>query len=270
MSLEWRCHHYPVPQQKRPTVVTVTTLNFRIWLIYLAHQGPPDRRSPKPSHRPPQSLPIINQHYSTHPTYPHLCPQDTSISSVPTYTGPQATPCTQDNQGPGVIGSGHTIQGTEAQANRDTGRTAVHQWEDRTREPNFQEALSEILGAYQHYQDTIGRNLDNVQESRRLREGQCQGIREDLLAINTTLVSISGVLADMANIMREAVSQQWAPTTSQLSEQPSTSLPIVARRPCHRTNKPPAALPLPKVNHPTNLPCKPHISQRHCQEMRLS
>ncbi|KAJ1106789.1 hypothetical protein NDU88_004187 [Pleurodeles waltl] len=141
----------------------------------------------------------------------------------PPLQGPQGTPQIQDNQGPGVSGNGRTVQGTEAQDNREAGRTAVHQGEDRPREPTLQEALTEILGAYQHSQDTLGQILDNVQENTRLQEGQYQGIREDLMAINTTLVSIGGVLADMANLMREAVSHQWAPATSQTTEQPSTS-----------------------------------------------
>ncbi|KAJ1084162.1 hypothetical protein NDU88_004315 [Pleurodeles waltl] len=115
------------------------------------------------------------------------------------------------------------VQGTEAQANRDTGRTAVCHGEDRPREPTLQEAVSVILGAYLHSQDMMGQILDNVQENRRLQEGQYQGIREDLQAINNTLISIAGVLADMANIMREAVSHQRAPATSQSSVQPSTS-----------------------------------------------
>ncbi|KAJ1197147.1 hypothetical protein NDU88_001009 [Pleurodeles waltl] len=67
----------------------------------------------------------------------------------------------------------------------------------------------------------MGQILDNLQENRRLQDGQYQGIREDLQAISNTLISIAAVLADMANIMREAVSHQKA--TSQASEQPSTS-----------------------------------------------
>ncbi|KAJ1202216.1 hypothetical protein NDU88_006017 [Pleurodeles waltl] len=115
------------------------------------------------------------------------------------------------------------VQGTEAQDSRDTGRSAVRQGEDRSREPTVQEALIEILGAYQHSQDMLVQILANVQENRRLQDGQYQRIREDLQAINTTLVSIARVLEDMTNIMREAASQQQAPATSQTSELPSTS-----------------------------------------------
>ncbi|KAJ1206627.1 hypothetical protein NDU88_002029 [Pleurodeles waltl] len=147
-------------------------------------------------------------------------PRTLQSAVCPPVQGPQAAPCPQDNQGPGVSGSEDTVQGTEAQTNRDNGRTDVCQGEDRTREPTLQEALTEILGAYQHSQDTMGRILDNVQENRWLHY---QGIREDLQAINNTLISIAGVLVDMANIMREATAHQRTPATSQSIDQPSTS-----------------------------------------------
>ncbi|KAJ1193390.1 hypothetical protein NDU88_002688 [Pleurodeles waltl] len=222
MSVERRCHHYPVPRQKRLPVITVT-LDFWIRVTYQAHQGQLDSQSPKPTHRPPQSTPIRNQHHSTHPAYPHLCPQDTSISSVPTCTGtPVHTAPTRQSGTWGQCQWAH-VQGTGAQVKRDTGRNALRQGEGRTRELTLQKALSEILGAYQHSQDTMGHILDNVQKNRRLQEGQYQGIREDLQAINNTLISIAGLLADMGNIMREAVSHERAPTTRQSTEQPSTS-----------------------------------------------
>ncbi|KAJ1192698.1 hypothetical protein NDU88_002004 [Pleurodeles waltl] len=132
----------------------------------------------------------------------------------PPLKGPQATSQTQDNQGPGVSGSGHTVQGTEAQDNREAGRTAVQQGEDRPREPTLQEALTNILGAYHHSQETMGQILDKVQETQRLQKGQYLGIREDLKDIHSTLVTIAGELADMANTMREAFEHHRAPDTS--------------------------------------------------------
>ncbi|KAJ1198533.1 hypothetical protein NDU88_002372 [Pleurodeles waltl] len=90
-------------------------------------------------------------------------------------------------------------------------------------EPTLQDALTAILGAYQHSQDTLGNIMEKLQENMRLQEGQYLVIREDLKAFNTTLVSIAWVLADMANIMREAVSHLRAPATSQTSEQPFNS-----------------------------------------------
>ncbi|KAJ1165652.1 hypothetical protein NDU88_006069 [Pleurodeles waltl] len=114
----------------------------------------------------------------------------------------------------GVSGSGHTVQGTEAQDNREAGKTAVRQGEDRPRKPTLKEALTNILGAYHHSQDTMGQILAKLQETQRLQEGQYLGIREDLKHIYTILVTIAGVLADMANTMREAVAHQRAPDTS--------------------------------------------------------
>ncbi|KAJ1130869.1 hypothetical protein NDU88_009214 [Pleurodeles waltl] len=141
----------------------------------------------------------------------------------PPLPAPRATPQTQEDQGPGVSGSGHTVQGTEAQDNREVGRTAVRQGEDRAREPTLHEALTNILEAYHHSQETMGQILDKLQETQWLQEGQYLGIREDLKDIHTTLVTIAGVLSYMANTMREAVAHHRAPDTSHTDEQPSTS-----------------------------------------------
>ncbi|KAJ1144408.1 hypothetical protein NDU88_010707 [Pleurodeles waltl] len=159
---------------------------------------------------------------TTAPTqWAHTSVPRTRQSAVcPPLQGPQATPQTQDDQGPGVSGNGHTVQGTEAQDNREPGRTAVRQREDRPRELTLQEALTAILGAYQHSQDTLGRTLAKLQENMRLQEGQYLGTKED---INTTLVSIAEVLEDISNIVREAVAPHQASATSQTNEQPSTS-----------------------------------------------
>ncbi|KAJ1163416.1 hypothetical protein NDU88_003874 [Pleurodeles waltl] len=113
------------------------------------------------------------------------------------------------------------VQGTEAQDNRETGRTAVRQGEDRPREPTLHDALSNIMGAYHHSQETMGTVLAKFQETQRLQEEQYLGIREDLTSINTTLVTIARVLADMANTMRETVAHQRSPDTSLNDEQPS-------------------------------------------------
>ncbi|KAJ1163485.1 hypothetical protein NDU88_003943 [Pleurodeles waltl] len=260
MSPAKRCQQHPVPPQKRPTVMTAALVTW-IWMTNLAHQGSPDSNpGAVPYHHRASTL--RKDQHSTHPAGPYLCPQDKSISSVSTTTGTQATPQTQDDQGPRVNGSGHTVQGTEAQDNREGGRTTVQQGEDRARERNLQEALTVILGEYQHSQHTLGQILDKLQENRRLQEGQYLGIREDLKDINTTLVSIARVLADMANSMREAVAHHRAPDTSQTAEHPSISAAASRQEARHRNNRPPAPLPPQKENHPANVPCNPGISQR--------
>ncbi|KAJ1192181.1 hypothetical protein NDU88_001493 [Pleurodeles waltl] len=79
-------------------------------------------------------------------------------------------------------------------------------------------------GTHHNSQETMGQILAKLQETQWLKEGQYLGIREDLRDIHTTLVTVAGVLADMANTMREAVAHQWGPETSHTEEQPSTSV----------------------------------------------
>ncbi|KAJ1151321.1 hypothetical protein NDU88_004104 [Pleurodeles waltl] len=86
--------------------------------------------------------------------------------------GTQANPPLQQHQGPGGSGSGHTVHGTEAQENRGTGRAAVRQGEDRPRELTLHEALSNIMGAYHHSQETMATVLAKFQETQRLQEEQ--------------------------------------------------------------------------------------------------
>ncbi|KAJ1087924.1 hypothetical protein NDU88_001083 [Pleurodeles waltl] len=190
---------------------------------------------PGPSETSGQSVPLPLSQATTEPppsrnttTAPtkraHSSVPRTCQSAVcPPLQGTQANPPTQENQGPGVSGSGHTVQGTEAQDNREAGRTAVRQGEDRPREPTLHEALSNIMGAYYHSQETMGTVLAKFQETQWLQEEHYLGIREDLKSINTTLVTIAGVLADLINTRRDTVAHQQAPDTSLDDEQPSTS-----------------------------------------------
>ncbi|KAJ1135769.1 hypothetical protein NDU88_002200 [Pleurodeles waltl] len=107
-------------------------------------------------------------------------PRTRQAALCPPLQGTQANPPPQENQGPGGSGSGHMVQGTEAQENRGTGRTAVRQGEDRPREPTLHKALSNIMGAYHHSQETMATVLANFQETQRLQEEHYLGIRENL------------------------------------------------------------------------------------------
>ncbi|KAJ1124115.1 hypothetical protein NDU88_002577 [Pleurodeles waltl] len=79
------------------------------------------------------------------------------------------------------------------------------------------------MGAYHHSQETMATVLANFQETQRLQEEHYLGIREELKSINTTLVTIVGVLQDLVNTRRDTVAQQGAPDTSLDDEQPTTS-----------------------------------------------
>ncbi|KAJ1079734.1 hypothetical protein NDU88_000026 [Pleurodeles waltl] len=190
---------------------------------------------PGPSGTSGQSVPLTQSQTTTEPLHSGnttTAPTQRAHPSVPRtrqsavcapLQGTQATPLTQDNQGPGGSGSGHTVQGTEAHDNREAGRTAVRLGEDWPREPTLHEALSNIMGAYHHSQGTMGMVLAKFQETQRLQDKHYLGIREDLKSINTTLVTSAGVLADLLNTRRDTVAHQWAPDTSLDDEQPSTS-----------------------------------------------
>ncbi|KAJ1139803.1 hypothetical protein NDU88_006167 [Pleurodeles waltl] len=65
--------------------------------------------------------------------------------------------------------------------------------------------------------------LAKFQETQRLQEEQYVGIREELKSINTTLVTILGLLKDLVNTRRDTVAQQGASDTSLDDEQPTTS-----------------------------------------------
>ncbi|KAJ1090135.1 hypothetical protein NDU88_003272 [Pleurodeles waltl] len=79
------------------------------------------------------------------------------------------------------------------------------------------------MGAYPHSQETMGTVLAKFQETQWLQEEHYLGIREDLKSINTTLVTIAGVLADLLNTRRDTVAHQLAPDTRLDDEHPSTS-----------------------------------------------
>ncbi|KAJ1151778.1 hypothetical protein NDU88_004558 [Pleurodeles waltl] len=114
----------------------------------LAHQGRLDSRVPRHSPIPPQTLPAGNTSKAPNRQAHTTVPRMRQLAVCPPLQGPQATPQTQDNRGPGISGSGHTVLGTKAQDNTEAGRTAVRQAEDRPREPALHKTLAGILGAY--------------------------------------------------------------------------------------------------------------------------
>ncbi|KAJ1109921.1 hypothetical protein NDU88_007278 [Pleurodeles waltl] len=120
----------------------------------------------------------------------------------------------------------------------------------------------------------MGQILAKLQETLRLQEGQYLGIREDLRGIHTTLVTIAGVLADMANTMREAVAHQRAPDTSHTEEQPSTSADASGQEALPQEQQATSTLPPAEGEPPRKRSLrsrqKPeNICKTHCQEIRL-
>ncbi|KAJ1081060.1 hypothetical protein NDU88_001244 [Pleurodeles waltl] len=136
--------------------------------------------------------------------------------------GTQGNPPPQQQQGPG--GSGHTVQGTEAGGNRATRRAAVRQGgEERPREPTLQEALTTIMAAYHHSQETMATVLARFQEIQAQQEERYMGFSEQLTNISTAMGSIVQALNRIEDTFRDHVASHRAPVTSPEQEQPTTS-----------------------------------------------
>ncbi|KAJ1136856.1 hypothetical protein NDU88_003270 [Pleurodeles waltl] len=228
---------------------------------------------PGPSGTSGQSVPLTQSqattdlppsgNTSTAPTQrAHTSVPRTHQSAVcPPLQGTQDNPPPQQQQGPGSSSSGHTVQGTEAQEHRGTGRAAVRQGADRPREPTLHKALSSIMGAYHHSQETMATVLAMFQETQRLQEEQYMGFREELRTINSTLDTIVGVLKELVNTKRDTVALQGAPDTSLDDELPTTSAGASgqdAPPQDHHTSTPPPAEGEP--------PCKQSLRSRNKTE----
>ncbi|KAJ1217200.1 hypothetical protein NDU88_004795 [Pleurodeles waltl] len=134
---------------------------------------------------------------------------------------------------------------------RDGGPGTQGNWEDccateggQTKGTHFHEALSNIMGVYHHSQETMATVLVKFQETQRLQEEQYLGFREELRSINSTLVTIIGVLKEVLDTRRDTVAQQGAPDTSLDDELPTTSADASGQEAPpqdHHTSTPPPA-----------------------------
>ncbi|KAJ1120837.1 hypothetical protein NDU88_008986 [Pleurodeles waltl] len=218
---------------------------------------------PRPSWASGQSVPLAQAqpntdlspagNTSTAPTQrAHTSVPRTHQSAVcPPIQGTQDNPPPQQQQGPGGSGSGHTVQGTEAQEQRGTGTGFVRQGADRPREPTLHESLSSIMGAYHHSQDTMATVLAKFQETQRLQDELYLGFREELRTISSTLGTILVVLKDMQKTIWDTVALQGAPET--IMDCPPPPPVLVDMTPRHRTTTP-APHPLQTDNHPASGP----------------
>ncbi|KAJ1179603.1 hypothetical protein NDU88_004837 [Pleurodeles waltl] len=227
---------------------------------------------PSPSGTSGQSVPLTLAKATTEPppsgntsTAPNQrahtsVPRTCQAAVCPPLQENKANPPPQQHQGPGGSGSGRTIQGTEALGNRGTGRVAVRQGEDRPREPTRHKALSNIMGADHHSQETTATVLAKFQETQRLQEEQYLGFREELKSINSTLGTTVGVLKELVNTRRDTVAQQGAPDTSLDDELPTTSAGASGPRhqhptPCRWRTTPQA---VPEIQDKDREQCQDH------------
>ncbi|KAJ1083144.1 hypothetical protein NDU88_003304 [Pleurodeles waltl] len=215
-----KCPSHP---RNRPTMRTaaLSTLNL---MTSPDHRGPLGSRSPSPTQATPDPTPSANT--STAPTQrAHASVSRTRQSAVCLpLQGTQANPTPQQQQGPGGSGSGHTVQETEAGGNRAARRAAVRQGgEERPREPTLQEALTTIMGAYHHSQETMATVLARFTEIQAQQEERYMGFREELRIIGTAMGTFVLALNRIEDALRDHVAPHRAPVTSPDKEQPTTS-----------------------------------------------
>ncbi|KAJ1216624.1 hypothetical protein NDU88_004225 [Pleurodeles waltl] len=111
-------------------------------------------------------------------------------------------------------------------------------------EPTLHEALSSIMGAYHHSQETMATVLAKFQETQRLQEEEYMGFRKELRTISSTLGTIVGMLKEVLNTRRDTVALQGAPDTSMDDELPTTSAGASGQEAPpqdHHTSTPPPA-----------------------------
>ncbi|KAJ1110052.1 hypothetical protein NDU88_007407 [Pleurodeles waltl] len=120
--------------------------------------------------------------------------------------------------------SGHTGQGTEAGGNRAARRAAVRQGgEERPREPTLQEALTTLMGAYHHSQETMATVLARFTEIQAQQEERYMGFREELRIIGTAMGTIVLALHRIEDALRDHGAPHRTPVTRPDQEQPTTS-----------------------------------------------
>ncbi|KAJ1172630.1 hypothetical protein NDU88_004474 [Pleurodeles waltl] len=94
---------------------------------------------------------------------------------------------------------------------------------ERPREPTLQEALTTIMAAYHHSQETMATVLARFQEIQAQQEQRYMGFSDQLSNISTAMGSIVQALNRIEDTFRDHVASHRAPVTSQEQEQPTTS-----------------------------------------------
>ncbi|KAJ1198608.1 hypothetical protein NDU88_002447 [Pleurodeles waltl] len=182
-------------------------------------QSVPLTQSQATTEPPPQETPA--QHPPSWPI--PLSPGHVKQQCVHHYREPGQTHKPKSSRDLGAVAVGTRFRGQRPRKTGELGGLLSDRGVDSPREPTLHEALSYIMGAYHHSQETMATVLAKFQETQQLQEEQYLGFREELKSINTNLGTIVGVLKDLVNTRRDTVAQQGAPDTSLDDELPTTS-----------------------------------------------
>ncbi|KAJ1166820.1 hypothetical protein NDU88_007216 [Pleurodeles waltl] len=189
-----------------------------------AHRGPQDSRFPSDSHRPQQTFPPLGTPAQHPPSGPiPLSTGHVNQRCVHHYRAPRLTHHPNNNRDLGAVVVGTRSRGQRPRETGELGGGSVRQGGDRPREPTLHEALSSIMGAYHHSQETMATVLARFQEIQLLQEEQYLGFREELQTISSALGTIVGALNLLVTTLRDTLAPQRAPDTSMDQELPTTS-----------------------------------------------
>ncbi|KAJ1115613.1 hypothetical protein NDU88_003835 [Pleurodeles waltl] len=206
------------------------------------HRGPRDSQFPSHRHSPtltfhPLETPV--QHKPSGPIPPST--GHVNQQCVHHYREPRITHHPNKNRDLGAVVVDTRSRGRRP---RNTGELGGLLCDRGRTGQGIHEALSSIMGAYHHSQETMATVLAKFQETQRLQEEQYLGFREELRTISSALGTIVGVLKDIQNTMRDTVALQGAPDTSLDDELPTTSAGAIgqdAPPQDHHTSTPPPA-----------------------------
>ncbi|KAJ1172690.1 hypothetical protein NDU88_004534 [Pleurodeles waltl] len=213
----------PLHPQKRPTV-TIAALPYWSLMTSPDHRGPRDSQFPSHRHSPTLTFhPLVTpaQHPPSGPKPPY--PGQVNQLCVHHYREPRITHHPNNNRDLGTVVVGTRSRGRRHRNTGELGGPVVRQGADRPREPTLHEALSSIMGAYHHSQETMATVLDKFQETQHMQDKLYLGFREELRTISSALGTIVGVLKDIQQTLRDTVALQGAPDTSQDDELPTIS-----------------------------------------------
>ncbi|KAJ1084206.1 hypothetical protein NDU88_004358 [Pleurodeles waltl] len=243
-----KCPSHP---QKRPTVMTAA-LSPWTQMTSPAHRGPRDSRFLTDSHRPQQTYPPLGTPAQHPPSGPMpLSPGHVNQRCVHHYRAPRLTHHPNNNRDLGAVVVGTPSRGQRPMETGELGGLLCDGG-NRPREPTLHEALSSIMGAYHHSQETMATVLARFQEIQVLQEEQFMGFREELRHISSAMGTIVVALNQIVTPLRDHVAPQRAPVTSMDQEQASTSAGASGQEARHKNNRPPEPHPLQKENHPTS------------------
>ncbi|KAJ1139671.1 hypothetical protein NDU88_006038 [Pleurodeles waltl] len=150
-------------------------------------------------------------------------PRTRQSAVCPPLQGTQLTHHPNNNRDLGAMVVGTRSRGQRPRETGELGGLLCNRGGDRPREPTLHEALSSIMGAYHHSQETMTTVLARFQEIQLLQEQQYMGFREELRNISSAMGTIVVALNQLVTTLRDTVAPQRAPVTSIDQELPTTS-----------------------------------------------